>query len=446
MTSNNQHSFRRQDDDSARRRLLADPTASEIIRLQLDELKRRPSARWVKDFLRVAYSFLLVAVYQKIGPVGCKAFRRRIPGPMARVIRPIGALTSHLGAVTLSTGVTLGLCVGLGILSPISTRSGSEDQDVRLGTLLLPPGQEDTLSDDDGWETPDSTRFPEPPPSDFGEILLPSTVSYTFEPSRGFLGENLEESLSYLEQFSARTEQPRQEPELPALPTVKDESKPDKTPASRQSSQAASIAAPKSDSDSTQEDSGKTTVARHIVSSGENLWQICRDYGMKMDDVIAYNKLSNPSYLPLGLELILPGARASSHSAPLRFPLNQVRISSGYGMRVHPILRKRLFHHGIDLRAKRGTPVYAAAAGKVIFTRRNGSMGRTMLIDHENGMKTVYAHLQSYLAKAGDRVSAGQAIGKSGATGRVNAPHLHFEVWKNGHHVNPLTALPPRPR
>jgi len=95
-------------------------------------------------------------------------------------------------------------------------------------------------------------------------------------------------------------------------------------------------------------------------------------------------------------------------------------------------------HTGIDVAAKTGTTVTAADGGKVTFASTNGSYGNLIIIDHENGYQTYYAHLNRFSVKKGERVYKGQKIGEMGNTGRSTGPHLHFEVRKNGIPINPL--------
>ena len=304
-----------------------------------------------------------------------------------------------------------------------------------MGAVLLPPGQEDTISESDGYVNPESTRFAEPPPDDFTEVPLPSAESYPFQFSPVFLGGNSEESISYIAKTSEQLNRSQKIPDLPAF-----ESKTPPPDAPELSSMTS-----KDSGNSDQKDLAANTILRHVVTRGENLWQICRKYKVKTSAVIAYNNLSNPSRLQPGMELFLPGANSPKRSQIFRFPLASVKITSGYGMRMHPLLHRRLFHVGIDFRAKKGTPVYAAADGKVVFAHRSFGRGNTIAIDHGNGYKTVYAHLQTILVKTGDYVKAGQRIARSGKTGRTTGPHLHFEVWRKGQHINPLAVLPPVP-
>lgn len=118
------------------------------------------------------------------------------------------------------------------------------------------------------------------------------------------------------------------------------------------------------------------------------------------------------------------------------------RISSPFGWRMHPILKNRRFHSGIDIAISSGTPVKAADSGVVIMSGWNGGYGYFIAIDHGKGISTAYAHNSRLLVKEGDVVTKGQTITLSGSTGWSTGPHLHFEVRKNGTPADPLTYLP----
>lgn len=117
------------------------------------------------------------------------------------------------------------------------------------------------------------------------------------------------------------------------------------------------------------------------------------------------------------------------------------RITSGYGYRIHPISRKQDFHSGIDISARMGTPVRAAAGGRVVRANYYGGYGWTVIIDHGYGYRTLYAHNRNLVAKQGQWVTKGQVICYSGNSGNSTGPHLHYEVHVNGKTVNPTTYL-----
>ena len=121
---------------------------------------------------------------------------------------------------------------------------------------------------------------------------------------------------------------------------------------------------------------------------------------------------------------------------PLGKPLEGT-ISSAFGTRNDPLNQKRSIHEGVDIRAKRGDEIRSTAAGVVIQAFKNGGYGNYVEIDHGNGYRTVYAHLQKFLVKKGQSVKRGQVIGLVGTTGRTTGPHLHYEIRLNKKPVSP---------
>jgi murein DD-endopeptidase MepM/ murein hydrolase activator NlpD len=117
------------------------------------------------------------------------------------------------------------------------------------------------------------------------------------------------------------------------------------------------------------------------------------------------------------------------------------RISSPFGWRMHPILRKKKYHSGIDLAVSTGTAVKAADSGRVLVSGWQGGYGNFIALDHGKGISTCYGHNSRLLVKAGELVKKGQTIAFSGNTGLSTGPHLHFEVRVNGNPVNPLGYL-----
>ena len=122
---------------------------------------------------------------------------------------------------------------------------------------------------------------------------------------------------------------------------------------------------------------------------------------------------------------------------PALHPVLEGRITSDFGMRLHPIFKRYRKHPGIDFAAKPGTPIYAAADGVVKLAKYNGGYGNCVFIDHLYGFETRYGHMQKILVRHGQRVKRGDKIGLVGKTGIATAPHLHFEVHFRGNEVNP---------
>lgn len=115
------------------------------------------------------------------------------------------------------------------------------------------------------------------------------------------------------------------------------------------------------------------------------------------------------------------------------------KMSSGYGIRNHPILKIPLMHYGQDFTAKTGTEIYATGNGVVVEVKRAlRGYGNHIIIDHGYGYQTLYAHLSKFNVHPGQKVMRGEVIGYVGNTGRSTAPHLHYEVIKNGDKVNPI--------
>lgn len=117
---------------------------------------------------------------------------------------------------------------------------------------------------------------------------------------------------------------------------------------------------------------------------------------------------------------------------------DQTYMASGFGMRMHPILKYRKMHKGMDFTAPTGTPIYASGNGKITQAHRSSTYGNVIYIDHGYGYETVYAHMSKMVAKRGQKVKRGDLIGYVGNTGRSAGPHLHYEVRKNKKAINPI--------
>ncbi|MEN9800104.1 MAG: hypothetical protein RL653_3801 [Pseudomonadota bacterium] len=240
-------------------------------------------------------------------------------------------------------------------------------------------------------------------------------------------------------------------------------------------------------------------IVQHRVGPGETLYRIARTYGLPADALAAANDVSDPRALQVGQLLVVPGAtevkkvvppgaqeageaarleaqaRAQANAertggvrpaavtprgppppAPPPPPVSKVKVSDP--QRVGPLawpLRGVLYarfgrkgsepHDGIDLAAPAGTPVKTAAPGKVLYAGEQPGYGFIALVEHENGLVTLYAHNRDVRVREGQAVREGQVVATVGESGKTSGPHLHFEVRKGGLPVDPLLYLGPVP-
>jgi murein DD-endopeptidase MepM/ murein hydrolase activator NlpD len=124
-------------------------------------------------------------------------------------------------------------------------------------------------------------------------------------------------------------------------------------------------------------------------------------------------------------------------------PLKTITIVSKFGWRIHPVTHTKKFHKGLDLRAKMNTQINATADGviKYVQDKNKGQYGKMIIISHNFGFETIYAHLNTVKVKVGDIVDKGQLIAKSGKTGRTTGPHLHYEVRYASKVLNPINFI-----
>ena len=179
---------------------------------------------------------------------------------------------------------------------------------------------------------------------------------------------------------------------------------------------------------------------RHTVRKGDTISGIAKKYGGNADEILAYNQLESASDLKIGETIIIPGG-ALRKTAPVRVSkVKPARVNtkpagrSGWLINPAPGSIKTQGVHGynaVDLAGVYGSPIYAAAAGKVIVSRAsgwNGGYGHYVVIKHPNGVQTLYAHLMRNDVVVGQQVSQGQVIGGMGSTGKSTGTHVHFEV------------------
>ncbi|MCX4187902.1 M23 family metallopeptidase [Methylophaga sp. OBS4] len=122
-------------------------------------------------------------------------------------------------------------------------------------------------------------------------------------------------------------------------------------------------------------------------------------------------------------------------------PIKEGWISSFYGYRIDPFNGKKTFHEGVDLAGKSGSSVIAVADGMVSWVGNRGGYGGLVEVDHGNGYVTRYAHNKTIKVKVGDRISKGEELALMGSTGRSTGPHVHFEVLRDGKHINPYNFI-----
>lgn len=141
------------------------------------------------------------------------------------------------------------------------------------------------------------------------------------------------------------------------------------------------------------------------------------------------------------LESLLDSRRAVADTAVAGRPITKGWLSSRYGQRTDPFTGRLTMHKGVDFAAKDGSDVLATGAGLVTYAGNRWGYGNLVEINHGNGLATRYAHLKEVVAQKGDIVKANDRIGIVGSTGRSTGPHVHYEVLRNGHQVNPATYI-----
>jgi flagellar protein FlgJ len=174
--------------------------------------------------------------------------------------------------------------------------------------------------------------------------------------------------------------------------------------------------------------------------------QVAAQIGLEEDDgTIPGEVLSRPLPTPLRLTALRtyqPLEQASEKTFERLLPPVEGVLSSPFGPRIDPIDGSRRIHKGIDLTAPVGTPIKAAADGRVAFSGTAPGYGNLVVLEHADGYETRYAHNEDNLVRKGEEVKAGQVVASVGDTGRSTGPHLHFEVRKDGRAIDPSQWLP----
>ena len=197
----------------------------------------------------------------------------------------------------------------------------------------------------------------------------------------------------------------------------------------------------------------------HTVKRHQTLWRICKTYGVDINEVARINHIRDPSRILVGQRIFIPGAKKA-----LKVDIYIDDIGGSRGRREDPkklVLAKGRFiwpirgkvtrefgirgtakHDGIDISARRGAPIKASDSGKVLYSGNEISgYGNIIIIKHETGFITIYAHNDVNEVAEGMKVKRGQIIGRVGSTGRASDPHLHFEIRKNNRPINPRLLL-----
>lgn len=189
----------------------------------------------------------------------------------------------------------------------------------------------------------------------------------------------------------------------------------------------------------------------HVLKRGETLYRVARRYGVSVADLKKINRIRDERDVKIGTRIYLPKTRKKSPKKWRRpksaayvprtrvkfiWPLKKVSVSSRFG------IRSSKKHDGIDLRAHKGTPIYAAARGKVLFSGKGPSgYGNMIIIKHDKRTISIYAHNRRNLVREGEFVKQGRKIGTVGRSGRATGYHLHFEIRVNRKPVNPEKYL-----
>jgi lipoprotein NlpD len=196
----------------------------------------------------------------------------------------------------------------------------------------------------------------------------------------------------------------------------------------------------------------------HVVQPGQTLWRIARAYDVPLDTLVAANGYIDPSRVEVGTPIFVPGARATILVAPYPAPLPSPRsvprgrpepaadflwpVAGGEFMRPYGEARRHHTHAGVDIRGMRGQDILAARDGVIAFCGPTTTgYGTMVVIDHGDGVQTLYAHAEKVLVTKGDAVRQGQPIAHLGRTGNATTEHCHFELRLENHAVDPMPYL-----
>jgi murein DD-endopeptidase MepM/ murein hydrolase activator NlpD len=183
----------------------------------------------------------------------------------------------------------------------------------------------------------------------------------------------------------------------------------------------------------------------YTVKKGDSLSGIAKNWNIPIEAILDANDMESSTIIP-GTMLFLPGAKMSTLELKkvlgnlFVYPING-RLTSPFGWRDDPFTGVRKYHAAIDIANNIGTPVKASLDGKVSAVGFNSIYGNYIILSHDSGYQTMYAHLNTIEVTRAQRVTQSQRIGTVGNTGYSTGPHLHFAIFKNGTAVNPLELL-----
>lgn len=198
--------------------------------------------------------------------------------------------------------------------------------------------------------------------------------------------------------------------------------------------------------------------ALHFVGSIDEIVNLCSMYNVEKNTILVQNipffkrifsgMSGEKKPVAVFIQNIKPDASMMTQSLAKQFSLRQMfrsplggRYSSYFGQRSDPIIHTGQFHNGVDIASPYGTPIGAACDGVVSSTGWMGGFGNAVIIEHRNGYRTLYGHMSSITVRPGQKVKAGNFVGRVGSTGWSTGPHLHFTLSQNGRYINPLQVL-----
>ena len=170
----------------------------------------------------------------------------------------------------------------------------------------------------------------------------------------------------------------------------------------------------------------------HQVQPGESLWSISRKYGVTVEELVSLNGLSEPNKLSVNQRIQIPGTGGGKWTWP---------IAGGVILARFGVNRGAQRHRGIDIRGQSGQQVRAVRAGRVVSNSRMRGYGETVVVDHGDGFRSLYAHNSTVLVEPGEPVRRGQPIARVGRTGNASTYHCHLEIRRGNVPVNPLRYL-----